>query len=67
MAERHAQARDPAQIRAEIDRARTEVADSLLALREEVADRLDWREFTRRKPMVAVGLAFAVGYFLARR
>ena len=66
-AERQGQIRDPAHIRAEIERARAEVADSLLALRDEVTERLDWRELTRRKPLVVLGVAFAVGYVLGRR
>jgi len=59
--------RDPERIRAEIEAARAEIADSLLALRDEVTDRLDWRNFVRRKPVLAVGVAFAVGYLLGRR
>jgi ElaB/YqjD/DUF883 family membrane-anchored ribosome-binding protein len=59
--------RDSAHIRAEIESARAEIADSLLALRDEVSDRLDWRAFVRRKPAVALGVAFAVGYLLGKR
>jgi len=59
--------RDPERIRAEIESARAEIADSLLALRDEVSDRLDWRAFVRRKPLVALGMAFAVGYLLGKR
>jgi ElaB/YqjD/DUF883 family membrane-anchored ribosome-binding protein len=59
--------RDPERIRAEIESARAELADSLLALRDEVNERLDWRAFVRRKPHLAVGLAFAVGYLLGKR
>ena len=59
--------RDPERIRAEIEAARAEIADSLLALRDEVTDRLDWRNVVRRKPVLAVGVAFAIGYLLGRR
>ncbi|WP_373048934.1 DUF3618 domain-containing protein [Vulgatibacter sp.] len=59
--------RDPEQIRAEIENARAEIADSLLSLRDEVSERLDWRNFVQRRPFVAVGMAFAVGYLLGRR
>ena len=59
--------RDPARIRAEIEDARAEIADSMLALRDEVAERLDWRNLVRRRPLAAVGMAFAVGWLLGRR
>ncbi len=62
-----AERRDPARIRAEIESARAEIAESLLSLRDEVNERLDWRAFVRRKPFVAVGVAFAVGYLLGKR
>jgi hypothetical protein len=59
--------RDPEQIRAEIERARGEIAESLLVLRSEVQQTLDWRAFVRRRPQVAVAGAFLIGYWLARR
>ena len=59
--------RDPERIRADIERARAEIADSMLVLRDEVTERLDWRNAVRRRPMVAVGVAFAVGWLLGSR
>ena len=59
--------RDPERIRADIERARAEIADSMLVLRDGVAERLDWRNAVRRRPLVAVGMAFAIGWVLARR
>jgi len=59
--------RDAEQIRADIERARADVAASLLALRDGVGERLDWRNQVRRRPWAAVGIAFAIGFLLAGR
>ena len=59
--------RDPQRIRAEIEQTRAEIAASMLALRDEVGRRMDWRSFVRRRPLAAVGAAFAVGYLLGSR
>jgi len=59
--------RDPQRIRAEIEQTRAEIAESMLALRDEIARRTDWRAFVRRRPLVAVGVAFYVGYLLGKR
>lgn len=59
--------RDPAAIRADLEASREEIAASLLTLRAEIAHQLDWRRPIRVKPLQAVGLAFALGYWLGRR
>ncbi|MBI5547075.1 MAG: DUF3618 domain-containing protein [Deltaproteobacteria bacterium] len=61
------QARDPAAIQADIARARDEIARSVLALRERVNVATDWREWFRRRPWVAMGLAFSAGVWLGYR
>jgi ElaB/YqjD/DUF883 family membrane-anchored ribosome-binding protein len=61
--------RDPAVARAEAELAesRAEVAESMMALRDEVARRTDWRGWIRRRPGLALGAAFAVGLLLGTR
>jgi hypothetical protein len=59
--------RDAAQVRAEIERARDQIASSAEALRHEVAVRTDWREWVRRKPALCLMGAFAVGFLIAKR
>jgi hypothetical protein len=36
-------------------------------LEREVTRTLDWREWVRRRPGMALGLAFGLGLFLGRR
>ena len=59
--------RDPAEIRAEIERTREQIASATQALRHEVAVRIDWREWVRRRPAFFLVGAFAVGFLVARR
>ena len=61
--------RDPALMRAEteIELARKQVARSVSELQREIARSFDWREWIRRKPMVAMSLAFGLGLLLGRR
>ena len=59
--------RDPAEIRAEIERTREQIASATQALRHEVAVRIDWREWVRRRPAYCLVGAFAVGFLIARR
>lgn len=59
--------RDPAQIRADIERARDEVADALILLRSELHERLDWRWIVKRRPAEALGAAFLAGLWLGWR
>ncbi len=60
-------ARDAAQVRADIARAREQIASSAVALREEMAMRTDWREWVRRRPGLFLSGAFAVGFLMGRR
>lgn len=59
--------RDPAEIRAEIERTREQLASSAEALRHAVAVRMDWREWVRRKPALCLLGAFTAGFLIARR
>ena len=58
-----------AEAEAEVERARQRVASSVSALREEVARQADWRGWLARHPLLCLGGALAVGYWLggARR
>jgi hypothetical protein len=58
--------KDPAAIRAGIERARQEIEQSVAELQQGVADTLDWRALVRRHPTTAVGGAFALGFLIAR-
>jgi hypothetical protein len=58
--------KDPAAIRAGIERARQEIEQSVAELQQGVAETLDWRAVVRRHPGAAVGGAFAVGFLIAR-
>jgi hypothetical protein len=59
-------ARDPAAIRAGIERARQEIEQSVADLRQGVAETLDWRSTVRRHPGATLGGAFALGLLVAR-
>jgi ElaB/YqjD/DUF883 family membrane-anchored ribosome-binding protein len=58
--------RNPEILRAEADIARTRetVTRSVMALQQEISRRLDWREWIRQRPLLAVGLSFSVGALL---
>jgi hypothetical protein len=58
--------RDPEIVRAEADIARTREAVSLsvVALQKEISRTLDWREWVRQRPLLAVALAFGAGALL---
>lgn len=60
-------ARDPERIRADIARARAEIAASVDVLTREVSARTDWREWVRRRPGLCLGAAFMLGFTLATR
>lgn len=67
--DRRAGARDPALVRAEADLARTrqQVARSITDLQREITRTIDWREWVRRKPGLAIGVAFSLGLLLGSR
>ena len=51
----------------EIERTREQVTLSVMALRNEVARRADWREWIRRRPGTFLGAAFVAGFLWGRR
>lgn len=61
--------RDPAfsRVEAEIVETRERVAQSMMALEREIARAVDWREWIRRRPVRALAVAFAVGWFCGRK
>lgn len=58
--------RDPAAIRAGIERAREQIEQSVNDLRTNVSDTLNWRSAVRRHPMAAFGGALFVGLLIAK-
>ncbi len=58
--------RDPEIVRAEaeIARARHAVTLNLAKLQRELGRVVDWREWVRQRPMVAVAAAFGIGVLL---
>jgi ElaB/YqjD/DUF883 family membrane-anchored ribosome-binding protein len=55
-----------ARAEADLERSRARVAESVLALRDEVARRSDWRGWVRQRPWLVVGGALALGFLLGR-
>jgi hypothetical protein len=62
-------AEDPAlrETELQIERSRERLAASLGALREEITDLADWREWVRRRPEAFVLGAFALGLAIGWR
>jgi hypothetical protein len=61
----HAVAADEvARAEAEVEHARERVVASVSALREEVARQADWRRWLSRHPLLCLGGAVAVGFWL---
>ena len=58
---------DLARAEQEIERTREQVAMSVLALRDEVARRADWREWIRARPGTFLGAAFLLGLWWGHR
>jgi hypothetical protein len=52
---------------AEIAFSRELVARSVLELQRELSRAVDWREWIRRKPVVAMSVAFGLDFLLGRR
>jgi hypothetical protein len=51
-----------AQAEADVERARERVTQSVMALRNEVARRTDWREWIGRRPGTFLATAFVLGF-----
>jgi ElaB/YqjD/DUF883 family membrane-anchored ribosome-binding protein len=62
-----AEPRTPAAVRAEIERTREELATSVSALRQEVAQATDWRLWVQKRPLMCVGAAFMIGFIIGSR
>jgi hypothetical protein len=58
--------RDPAAIRAGIERARQEIEQSVNDLRANVSDSLNWRSMVRRHPGASFASALVLGLLFAR-
>jgi hypothetical protein len=52
---------------AQLDYTRDQFVLSMSALEREVTRTLDWRQWVRRRPDVALCLAFGLGLFIGRR
>ena len=59
--------RSEAELREEIERARSQVADTAQALRRQMHDIGDVRYWVRRNPGLTLGIAFAAGLWLGIR
>ena len=58
--------RDPAAIRAGIERAREQIEQSVSELRESVSETLNWRSAVRRHPVAAFSGALLIGILVAK-
>ena len=58
--------RDPAAIRAGIERAREQIEQSVNDLRDNVSDTLSWRSAVRRHPVAAFSGALIFGMLIAK-
>lgn len=56
-----------AQAEADVERTRARVVESVVALRNEVVRRTDWRTWIQRRPGWFVAGAFALGFLLGHR
>jgi ElaB/YqjD/DUF883 family membrane-anchored ribosome-binding protein len=52
---------------AELERSQDQLVLSIGALKQEITRTFDWREWVRRRPGVALALAFGVGLILGRK
>ena len=59
--------RTEAELREELARTRTQVADTAQALRQQFHDVWDVRQWVARRPYVSLGIAFGVGLWLGIR
>ncbi len=53
-------------LREEIARTREEITLSTQVLRDSLSRQLDWREQVRGRPLLWLGLSFALGWVLGR-
>lgn len=56
-----------AQAESDVERARERVAQSMMALRNEVARQVDWKSWVQRRPFAFVGGALVLGFWLGNR
>ena len=56
-----------ARAEAEIDRTREQVSRSVLALRQAMTQRTDWREWVRRGPLPFLAVAFMIGFVYGQK
>jgi len=59
--------RSEAELREEIERTRTQVVDTAEALRRQLHDIWDVRQWVARRPGLTLGIAFAAGLWLGIR
>jgi hypothetical protein len=59
--------RNQEQVLAEIERARAQIQSSVVALKQEMAIRADWRTWVRRRPGLCLTTALVVGLYLGTR
>lgn len=59
--------RSTEEVRADIARARVELADAAQALRTQVAEKIDWRTWVRENPGPVLIGAFALGFWIGYR
>jgi hypothetical protein len=62
-----ARPRSTEEVRADIARARAELADAAQALRTQVAEKIDWRTWVRENPAPVLIGAFAIGFWIGYR
>ncbi len=53
-------------LRSDIETARLDLANSIVAISDRVADKVDWRTWVRRRPLPAVLGGLAVGFLVGR-
>jgi hypothetical protein len=56
-----------ARAESDVERTRERLASSVLALRDEVVRKTDWRRVVRRQPAAFLGAAVALGFWLGYR
>lgn len=58
--------REEERLQAELDQAREELLDSIVAIQDRVVEAFDWKTVVRRRPVAALLGGLAVGFVLAR-